>query len=339
MDRAFWEEHLDDGCRGGSSTPTRTSTTRFRLERRRRRCAGNTGSTRSASRSAPPSPSGVTRSCFPDASSLACVSGMPESGLRHRGAATPVAGRVCAPRLAQPGRAPAAMDVPAVAEELEPAASHRRQAVLLALIGHDPASRDKHLEAEHLRFPAAPPLESLDQRAPGSRSTCPKPSAWATRQNIARNPRASPPLPQHHLVIAHLGRCYTLPHAQRSPAAIGRRRRLVLRQFRRAESRVPPLGPRTPRPRPDRLRYRQPDLLHARPPAICRPRPTQPHQRPFLFNQEREPPEVEARYTLYMYEELAAFCWACEQLGLDRAAVEAIFHGDAQRLLDAALTS
>ena len=27
---------------------------------------------------------------------------------------------------------------------------------------------------------------------------------------------------------------------------------------------------------------------------------------PFFFNQQREPPEVEAKYTLYMYEELAA---------------------------------
>ena len=55
---------------------------------------------------------------------------------------------------------------------------------------------------------------------------------------------------------------------------------------------------------------------------------------PFFFNRDREPPEVEADYTLYMYEDLRAIRRACEQLGLDRSAVEAIFHGNASRLID-----
>lgn len=55
---------------------------------------------------------------------------------------------------------------------------------------------------------------------------------------------------------------------------------------------------------------------------------------PFFFNTEREPPEVEARYTLYLYEALRALKQACERLVLDRSAVEAIFHANAQRLIE-----
>jgi hypothetical protein len=55
---------------------------------------------------------------------------------------------------------------------------------------------------------------------------------------------------------------------------------------------------------------------------------------PFFFNREREPPEVEAGYTLYMYEELWAIRRACQELGLGAADVEALFQGNARRLID-----
>ena len=55
---------------------------------------------------------------------------------------------------------------------------------------------------------------------------------------------------------------------------------------------------------------------------------------PFYFNKDREPPEVEAEYTLYMYEALRALKLACEDLALGPDDVEAIFHGNAERLFN-----
>lgn len=59
---------------------------------------------------------------------------------------------------------------------------------------------------------------------------------------------------------------------------------------------------------------------------------------PFFFNTQREPPDVEARYTLYLYEALRALKQACEALALDRYAVEAVFHNNAQRLIEAVVS-
>jgi len=53
----------------------------------------------------------------------------------------------------------------------------------------------------------------------------------------------------------------------------------------------------------------------------------------FYFNKEREPAEVEAKYTLYMYEALKAMKDACESLSLGRAEVESMFFGNANRLI------
>jgi hypothetical protein len=55
---------------------------------------------------------------------------------------------------------------------------------------------------------------------------------------------------------------------------------------------------------------------------------------PFHFNQDREPPEVEAKYTLYMYEALFALRQVSEELGLRLDDIEGILHGNARRLID-----
>lgn len=54
----------------------------------------------------------------------------------------------------------------------------------------------------------------------------------------------------------------------------------------------------------------------------------------FYFNTDREPPEVEAKYTLYMYEALKAFKEACEDVCVGPEAVEQMFYGNARRLID-----
>jgi len=55
---------------------------------------------------------------------------------------------------------------------------------------------------------------------------------------------------------------------------------------------------------------------------------------PFYFNKERESPEIEAKYTLYMYEALRAIKQTCEKLNLDSADVEALFYGNARSFID-----
>jgi hypothetical protein len=59
---------------------------------------------------------------------------------------------------------------------------------------------------------------------------------------------------------------------------------------------------------------------------------------PFHFNKDREPPEIEAGYTLFMYEDLRAIKQACEELGITgRSDIEAIFHDNAAGLIDGIL--
>ena len=55
---------------------------------------------------------------------------------------------------------------------------------------------------------------------------------------------------------------------------------------------------------------------------------------PFYFNRDREPPEIEAGYTLYMYEALLALKNACGDLKLTREQVEGILYGNARRVVD-----
>jgi hypothetical protein len=59
---------------------------------------------------------------------------------------------------------------------------------------------------------------------------------------------------------------------------------------------------------------------------------------PFHFNQDREPPEIEATYTLMMYEDLRAIKQACQELGIvARPDIEAIFHDNAAGLINGIL--
>lgn len=55
--------------------------------------------------------------------------------------------------------------------------------------------------------------------------------------------------------------------------------------------------------------------------------------RMFMWNVERRPPEEEAHYTLYVYEQLRALRQACEEVGVTRREVERIFWGNAISLL------
>lgn len=54
----------------------------------------------------------------------------------------------------------------------------------------------------------------------------------------------------------------------------------------------------------------------------------------YSWNTNRQPPEVEAGYTLYIYESMAALVDTCLQLGFGTEEMEALFYGNARRLMD-----
>jgi hypothetical protein len=54
----------------------------------------------------------------------------------------------------------------------------------------------------------------------------------------------------------------------------------------------------------------------------------------YSWNRNREPPDVEATYTLYIYEAMAACIDVCRQLGFGEPELRAIFHDNARRIVD-----
>ena len=140
--------------------------------------------------------------------------------------------------------------------------------------------------------------------------------------------------PNIALVIAHLGRCYTEPHALEalpqfaddpglffdSSAVLNPACHRVALQH---------LGPR-------RILYGSDN------PVMYMRGRRQYHERayvnrtsyPFHFNRDREPADIEARYTLFMYEDLRGIKLACDELGIvAREEIEMIFHANADRLI------
>lgn len=57
----------------------------------------------------------------------------------------------------------------------------------------------------------------------------------------------------------------------------------------------------------------------------------------YAWNTDREPPEVEATYTLSLYEQMAACIDTTLALGFGEAEIEALFHGNARRWVDEVL--
>jgi hypothetical protein len=201
------------------------------------------------------------------------------------------------------------------------------------LIGRDPSTRDRYIEADILDYLPEHVLEVLNERRAWVTLHVPKADRLPHPDNIRRIREIRERYPDVVIVIAHFGRCYTEPHAREglppladdeglyfdnsavyNPAV----HRLALELF----------GPQR--------------ILHGtdNPVFYMRGRRQWEGRRyinrtsyPFHFNKEREAPEIEAAYTLYTYEALQAIRGACEDLQLSRDDVEAIFHGNAERLI------
>lgn len=204
-----------------------------------------------------------------------------------------------------------------------------------ALISANRDTRDAHLESSIFDFLPEHVLEVLDDRRAWVTLHVPKADRLGHPDNVREVQAIRRRYPHIVLVLAHLGRCYTEPHAREAlplfaedpglyfdtsavlnPAS----HRIALEQFG-----------------PDRVLYGSDNpILYMRGRRQYRGRHyVNRTSFPFHFNREREAPEVEAAYTLYMYEDLRAIKQACAELGLmDRTSVEAIFHDNAARLID-----
>jgi len=204
-----------------------------------------------------------------------------------------------------------------------------------SLISHNPETRDAHLGASIFDFLPHHILEVLNDRHAWVTLHVPKAARLGHPDNLREVREIRRRYPNIVLVIAHLGRCYTEPHALEAlpqladdpglffdtaavlnPAC----HRVALEQFG-----------------PQRVLYGSDNpILYMRGRRQYRDRTyINRTNYPFHFNTDREPPEVEATYTLYMYEDLRAIKQACEALGMvERRLIEAIFHDNAARLIE-----
>ncbi len=207
-----------------------------------------------------------------------------------------------------------------------------------ALIGPDPTSRDRYLEASIFDFLPHRQLELLNDRRAWVTLHVPRSKRLGHPDNIAEIRQIRRRYPKVVLVIAHLGRCYLLPQAQQALPQLADDKGLFF----------------------DISAVMNPDVLHLalnvlgpkrllygtdNPIFYMRGRRQwsadgylNRTNYPFYFNRHREPPEVEAGYTLYMYEALGALKQACQRASMGPEQVEAIMHGNAHRLIESITT-
>jgi hypothetical protein len=206
------------------------------------------------------------------------------------------------------------------------------------LLGASAATRDAHLEASIFEFLPRHALEVLDARGAWVTLHVPRADRLGHPQNIAEVREIRRRYPRVVLVIAHLGRCFTEPHVREALPPFAADPGLYFDNSAVLNPAVHRFALETLGPR--RILYGTDN-----PVFFMRGRRTWEGRNyinhtshDFHFNRGRhEPPEVEARYTLYMYEALRAMRQACEELGVDRAGVEAIFRNNARGLIEGVL--
>ena len=202
-----------------------------------------------------------------------------------------------------------------------------------ALIGYDRTGRDRYLEASIFDFLPHHQLEVLNERRAWVTLHVPRAGRLADPENIREVRELRRRYPDVKLVIAHLGRSYTLPHAQEGLEPFAEDPGVFFDNSAVLNPDVHRFA--LERIGPERILYGTDNPIF-----YMRGR-RQWHGRtyvnrtnyPFFFNKEREPPEVEARYTLYLYEALKAFKDACDEVGLGPEAIEDVMYRNALRLM------
>ena len=203
-----------------------------------------------------------------------------------------------------------------------------------ALIGASRETRDAYLEASIFEFLPHPVLEVLNERRAWVTLHVPKADRLGHPENLREIREVRRRYPDVILVIAHLGRCYTEAHAREALPALADDPGIFFDTsavINRAAHRIAlqSFGP-------ERLLYGSDNpimLMRGRRQYSARGYVNRTSH-PFHFNRDRDPPEVEAKYTLFMYEDVLGIKQACVELGLDTPQNrEAIFYGNASRLI------
>ena len=202
-----------------------------------------------------------------------------------------------------------------------------------ALIGHDPATRDRYQGASIFDFLPRHQLEVLDARGAWVTLHVPKAERLGHPDNLREILEIRNRYPNIQLVVAHLGRSYTLPHAEEGLGPLAEDPGLYFDNSAVLNPAVHRYA--LERLGPERIIYGTDNpIFYMRGRRQWKGRTyINRTSHAFHFNKERESAEAEAAYTLYMYEALKALKEACEDLGIGRGAVEEIFHGNAERLI------
>lgn len=205
--------------------------------------------------------------------------------------------------------------------------------VYYALISDDKTTRDKHLDASIFEFMPPHQLDVLNARRSWLTLHVPKADRLGHPDNIREIRELRERWPDVTVVIAHLGRCYTLELAQEALPQLADEAGLYF-----DNSAV--LNPAVHRYALERLGPRR--ILYGTDNPIFYMRGRrQWHGRsyvnrtsyPFHFNTQREAPEIEANYTLFMYEALRGIKTAATDLQLSREEIDMVFRTNAERLL------
>jgi len=201
------------------------------------------------------------------------------------------------------------------------------------MLGYSRTSRDTYAEASIFDYLPHHQLEVLDQRRAWLTLHVPKVGRLGHPDNQREVRELRRRYPHVILVIAHLGRSYTLPHAREALPPLADDPGILFDISAVMNPDVLELALRTFGP--ERLIYGTDN-----PVFYLRGRQQWEGTRyinrtsyPFMFNTRREAPEIEAGYTLYMYEALAALKEACARLGIGPEGVNDILAGNADRLM------
>jgi len=203
-----------------------------------------------------------------------------------------------------------------------------------SLISSHRETRDAHLEASVFDFLPHHILEVANDRGAWVTLHVPKAARLGHPDNLRDIADLRRRYPKVILVIAHLGRCYSEAHARDALPALAEDPGI----FCDTSAVLNPVSHRVALEclGPKRILYGSDNpifYMRGRRQYDGRAYLNRTNY-PFHFNRERESPEIEGRYTLYMYEDMRAIKQACADLGLTaRDDVEAIFHDNAARLI------
>lgn len=203
-----------------------------------------------------------------------------------------------------------------------------------SMMGYSKQGYNIHINAGIFDFMPHHQLEVLDARGAWLTLHVPKLERLGHPDNLRDIGEIRRRYPNIKLIIAHLGRSYTLPHAQEGLLPLVEDTGIFFDNSAVLNPAVHDLALR--HIGPDRILYGTDNpVFYMRGRRQWKGKTyINRTDYPFHFNAERESPEIEATYTLYMYEALKAIKDTCQELGFGTEQVEKIFYGNARRLID-----